>query len=84
MPRGESLVSPPSHCPHCGMVIRWSQNIPILAWLRLRGRCAGCGAPISPRYIAVEALTGFCFAALWIAHGRTGPWSPFMCLFAAG
>ena len=48
-PRGESIVSPPSHCPKCSSPIRWWQNIPILSWLALRGRCAACKAPISPR-----------------------------------
>ncbi len=63
VPRGESLVSPPSHCPKCNAPIRWYQNIPILAWLALGGRCANCRAPISPRYILVEALTGCLFLA---------------------
>ena len=48
MPRGESLVRPASRCPQCGAPIRWNQNIPIFSWLWLRGRCAGCAAPISP------------------------------------
>ena len=69
MPLGESIVTPPSHCPGCGALIRWWQNIPIFSWLALRGRCAGCGARISPRYILVEALTGMLFAILWIQHG---------------
>ena len=62
-PRGESIVSPPSHCPKCSSPIRWWQNIPILSWLALRGRCAACKAPISPRYICVEALGGVLFLA---------------------
>ena len=66
VPRGESIVSPPSHCPKCGTAIRWHQNVPILSWLALRGRCANCRAPISPRYILVELLGGVLFlAALW-------------------
>ncbi len=86
MPRGESLVHPPSHCPHCDRRIRWRDNIPILAWLLLRGRCsnAECRAPISPRYIVVEAMTGLCFAALWIQHGAEGPLAVVgWCLFMA-
>lgn len=73
MPRGESVVRPPSHCPACGMSIRWWQNVPIVSWLALRGRCAGCGSRISPRYLLVEALTGAMFAALWLVHGDAGP-----------
>lgn len=69
MPLGESIVSPPSHCPRCGASIRWWQNIPMFSWLALRGRCAGCGVRISPRYVLVEALTGVLFAVLWVQHG---------------
>lgn len=65
-PRGESIVSPPSHCPKCNSPIRWYQNIPILSWLALRGRCAACKAPISPRYICVELLGGLLFLAVFI------------------
>ena len=66
VPRGESIVSPPSHCPKCGSSIKWWQNIPILSWLALRGRCAACKAPISPRYICVEALGGVLFLAAFL------------------
>ena len=65
-PRGESIVSPPSHCPKCSSPIRWWQNIPILSWLALRGRCAACKAPISPRYILVELLGGLLFLAAFL------------------
>ena len=50
MPIGESIVSPPSHCPHCRYSIPWYLNIPLFTWLWLGGRCANCKAPISPRY----------------------------------
>ena len=66
VPRGESIVRPPSHCPTCGAAIRWYQNIPILAWLALRGKCANCRAPISPRYILVELLGGCLFLAAFV------------------
>ena len=73
VPRGESIVSPPSHCPKCDAPIRWYQNIPILSWLALRGKCAKCRAPISPRYILVELLGGLLFlAAFW----KFGVWAP--------
>ena len=65
-PRGESIVSPPSHCPKCNSPIKWYQNIPILSWLALRGKCANCKAPISSRYIFVEALGGVLFLAAFL------------------
>ena len=68
VPRGESIVSPPSHCPKCNSPIKWWQNIPILSWLALRGRCAACRAPISPRYICVEALGGVLFLAVFMKY----------------
>jgi leader peptidase (prepilin peptidase)/N-methyltransferase len=58
LPRRESLVSPGSRCPSCGTAIKPYDNIPVLGWLLLRGRCRSCGDAISPRYPAVEALTG--------------------------
>ena len=64
VPRGESIVRPPSHCPKCNAPIRWWQNIPILSWLALRGKCANCRAPISPRYIIVETIGGLLFLAV--------------------
>jgi leader peptidase (prepilin peptidase)/N-methyltransferase len=65
LPRGESLSVPPSHCPKCGTPIRAWDNVPIVSWLLLRGRCRDCGEPISWRYPAVEALSG----ALWVLAG---------------
>ncbi len=70
LPRRESIVSPGSRCPRCGTPIRWYHNVPVLSWIILRGRCADCGAPISPRYPLVEAAMGALFlAAAW----RWGP-----------
>lgn len=66
VPRGESIVSPPSHCPKCQSQIRWYQNIPVLSWLALRGRCAACKTPISPRYILIELLGGGLFLAVFL------------------
>ncbi len=57
----QSVMFPPSRCPTCGHAIRWYENIPILSWLALRGKCSGCGARISPMYPAIEAAT----AVLW-------------------
>jgi leader peptidase (prepilin peptidase)/N-methyltransferase len=62
-PHEQSVVSPPSRCPRCGHGIRWHENVPILGWLRLGGRCAGCRLPISPRYPLVELAVGL----LWVA-----------------
>jgi len=62
IPAGKSIVSPPSACPHCGQHIRWFQNIPILSYLFLGGKCASCRTVISLRYPAIEALTGLLFA----------------------
>ena len=63
LPRQESVVFPSSHCPKCGHAIRWHDNLPMLGWLLLRGRCRDCGAGISWRYPAVEALS----AGLWMS-----------------
>lgn len=62
VPRGESLAVPPSHCPSCGHNIRPYDNVPVLSWLVLRGRCRDCKARISVRYPLVEAFTGGAFA----------------------
>jgi len=61
VPQGQSLVAPGSHCPHCDSAIRNRHNVPVLGWLVLRGRCADCSAPISPRYPLVEAFTAAAF-----------------------
>lgn len=65
LPRGESIVAPPSHCPTCNEPIKARDNIPILSWLLLRGHCRNCKAAISPRYPLIEAATGaLCVAAV--------------------
>ena len=76
VPRGESIVSPPSHCPKCNAPIKWYQNIPILSWLALRGKCANCRAPISPRYILIETLGGCLFLAAFVKYGTVGELAP--------
>src|ERR1051326_6814896 len=70
LPLGESIVSPPSHCPHCKYSIPWLLNLPLITWLSLRGRCRNCGAPISVRYFLVELLTALMFMSSWLAFGR--------------
>ena len=64
LPRGESLSHPPSHCPKCGHSIRAWENIPILSWLALRGRCSNCAQPISWRYPLGELSLGLLYAAV--------------------
>jgi leader peptidase (prepilin peptidase)/N-methyltransferase len=65
LPRGESVVFPASHCPACGRAIKWYDNIPIVSWLVLRGRCRACAARISPRYLAIELAAGAIVAGLY-------------------
>jgi leader peptidase (prepilin peptidase) / N-methyltransferase len=69
VPRGESIVSPPSHCPNCNERIKARDNIPIVSWLLLRGRCRNCGEPISARYPLVEGLVAVIFAAITAVNG---------------
>jgi leader peptidase (prepilin peptidase)/N-methyltransferase len=85
LPRNESIVSPPSHCPHCGYAIPWYLNIPLITWLYLRGQCANCRAPISIRYFLVELLTGIAFAACWVGFGHhSAALALVYCLLLAG
>jgi leader peptidase (prepilin peptidase)/N-methyltransferase len=73
LPRHESLLSPPSHCPRCGAPVKPYDNIPILSWLLLRGHCRSCAAPISPRYPLVEALTAaLCVGAVLTHESAAG------------
>jgi leader peptidase (prepilin peptidase)/N-methyltransferase len=70
LPRGESIVHPRSHCPQCGAPIRWYDNIPILSWVILRGRCRNCKQSIPWRYPAIELLTG-----IWFARAFAQTWT---------
>lgn len=65
MPRGESIVSPPSSCPKCGHSLGWYENFPIIGWLLLRGKCKSCKQPISIQYLLMEILVGLMFIAVW-------------------
>ena len=69
LPREESLAFPSSHCTSCGKAIRFYNNIPILSYLILRGRCADCGTPIPLRYPAVELISGIVLAGLYYKFG---------------
>jgi leader peptidase (prepilin peptidase) / N-methyltransferase len=73
LPRGESLAHPPSHCPSCDQPIKPYDNIPVLSWLLLRGRCRNCNAPISPRYPLVELTTGVLWALVMWARWDDAP-----------
>lgn len=71
IPRDESVVLPASHCPSCGAHIKPYDNIPVLSWLLLRGRCRKCKAPISAQYPAVELFTGLLFVGCYLMFGLT-------------
>jgi leader peptidase (prepilin peptidase)/N-methyltransferase len=82
LPRGHSLLWPPSSCPRCKTKIKPYDNIPVLSYLLLRGKCRACGSPISVLYPLVEAITPVCFLLL---HGRFGLSVHFFtsCIFAS-
>lgn len=84
LPRQESVVHPRSHCPRCGTSLRWFENVPVISWLLLRGRCRHCGAGISARYPAVEALCAglFLATALGLPSGLGPAPAPLLLLLA--
>jgi leader peptidase (prepilin peptidase)/N-methyltransferase len=77
-----TLSTPRSRCPSCGHQIRWYENIPVVSYLALRGKCSACKAPISMRYPAIEILTGLLFAACGVHFGAQ-PTVLLWCGFAA-
>jgi len=84
VPRKESIVRPPSHCPSCDTEISPRDNVPVLSWLLLRGRCRHCGASISARYPLVELATGGLFAALTVRFGLHADLPAYLYLAAVG
>jgi len=82
LPKKESILSPPSHCPHCGEPIRFYDNIPILSYLLLGGKCRHCKEHISLRYPVVEGLSGLLSLALFIKYSLTAQFL-LLLLFAA-
>jgi len=82
VPAKQSIVSPPSACPNCSTPIRRRDNIPVLSWLILRGKCRDCRAPISRRYPLVELATGLFFATVtaWFIFG----WFPTATVVSTG
>lgn len=83
VPRGESVVGPRSRCPVCGRPIAAWDNVPVLSWMMLRGRCRGCAVRISLRYPMVEAATGLAFAAVVLGQGVTPMTSLWLAFVAA-
>jgi leader peptidase (prepilin peptidase)/N-methyltransferase len=84
VPRGESVVSPPSACPGCGTQIRPRDNVPVLSWLLLRGRCRDCGAGISSRYPLVEVGCAALFVVMALRFGPDPVLPAFLYLAAVG
>jgi len=85
LPLGQSIVSPPSHCPQCKYSIPWYLNIPLVTWLALGGKCKNCGASISVRYFVVELVTGAAFFNCWLVFGQQSALLALVyCLFLAG
>jgi len=83
IPREESVLKPASHCPKCNTPIAWYDNIPIVSYLVLRGRCRHCGEPISIRYALVEVLTGTLFVCLYLKFGLTIAFAIYCALVAS-
>ena len=84
VPRGESVVRPRSHCPKCGEPITPRDDIPIVSWLLLRGRCRHCGNPISARYPLVELACGLLFAGFAVRFGAHVVLVAYLYLAAVG
>jgi leader peptidase (prepilin peptidase)/N-methyltransferase len=84
VPRGESVVRPPSHCPSCDTEIAPRDNVPVVSWLLLRGRCRSCQAKISTRYPLVELATGVLFAVLAAHFGPHALLAAYLYLAAVG
>ncbi len=83
LPRRESVAWPGSHCPHCSVPIQWHDNIPLLSYLILRGRCRHCRNPISWRYPVVEAVNATGYVALLWVFGPTWTTVAYAALFSA-
>ncbi len=81
IPHGESVVTAPSHCTKCGAEIRWFDNLPVVSYLALRGRCRACRERYSPRYLVVEVLTGLLFVALFVKAGLARQPIPVLAVY---
>lgn len=83
VPRAMSIVRPPSHCPRCGTELGSAENVPLLSWVVLRGRCRHCGEPISARYPIVELAAAGLFVAFSLVLSSFAPVASLDCLAAA-
>ncbi len=83
IPKEKSVAWPPSACPKCGTRIKGYDNIPVLSWLLLRGKCRSCKAPISVGYPLIELLTGLFFLTIWLIYG-VSPKTPIYMLAVFG
>ncbi len=83
VPRKESVVRPRSHCPNCGTQLAERDNIPVVSWLLLRGKCRTCDEPISSRYPLVELLTGVLFASVGLRFGLDWVVPAYLVFFAS-
>jgi leader peptidase (prepilin peptidase) / N-methyltransferase len=90
IPLEQSVVRPPSHCFSCQRRVAWYDNIPLVSYLVLRGRCRYCKSPYSPRYLLVELLTAVLFLLIWLQYGGSAeavaldPRIPVYWLFVSG
>ncbi len=84
VPRGEDIVKPPSHCPDCGHRLAWRDNVPVVSWLLLGGKCRYCGARISARYPVTEVLTAVVFVAVTLIVGINWSLPAYLWLGGAG
>jgi leader peptidase (prepilin peptidase)/N-methyltransferase len=83
IPEGTSIISPRSRCPHCDSRIKSYDNVPVLSWFLLGGKCRNCHAAISPMYPAVELVTALLFVACYVCFGLSLPalkWTFFICI----
>lgn len=76
MPEGLNIVTPPSRCPKCNHRLKWHENLPILGWIRLGGKCASCKLPISPQYPMIEALVAIVFTLVYVLYFMVNPRHP--------
>lgn len=83
VPQGMSVVHPPSHCPRCGTELRAADNVPLVSWIVLRGRCRTCKAPISVRYPLIELGTALAFLGLALAVGAHWALPPLLIVTAS-
>lgn len=78
LPAHQNIIKPPSHCPVCNTRLKWYENLPVVGWIRLRGRCAHCGTPISIQYPLIEALCGAVFALIYVLGYMVRPTAPYI------